>query len=76
MLRHLDYNNRLISIVSLFSGTLCISTLMATLQNDQVYEGLSKEEHIVSLCEDLSPPSGASSFMRRTTPSERKSYEK
>ena len=24
MLRHSDYNNRLISIVSLFSGTLCI----------------------------------------------------
>ena len=41
---------------------------MATLQNVQVYEGLSKEEHTVSFRKDPSPSCGASSVMRHTTP--------
>ena len=52
-----------------------VSTLMATLQNAQVYEGLSKEEHTVSFRKDPSPSCGASSVMRHTTPSEQKFYE-
>ena len=52
-----------------------ISTLMATLQSAQVCEGLSKEEHIVSLCEDPSPSCGTSSVMRHTIPIERKFYK-
>ena len=49
---------------------------MATLQNAQVYKGLSKEEHTVSFRKDPSPSCGASSVMRHTTPSERKFYGK
>ena len=48
---------------------------MATLQSAQICEGLSKEEHIVSLCEDLSPSCGTSSAMRHTIPIERTFYE-
>ncbi len=47
-----------------------ISTLMATLQSAQICEGLSKEEHIVSLCEDPIPSCGGSSVMRHTIPIE------
>ena len=43
-----------------------ISTLMATLQNAQVYKGLSKEEHTVSFRKDPSPSCGASTVMRHT----------
>ena len=52
-----------------------ISTLMATLQSAQICEGLSKEEHIVSLCEDPSPSFGTSSVMRHTIPIEQKFYK-
>ena len=49
---------------------------MATLQNHQVYEGLSKEEHTVPFRKYPSHSCGASSVMRHTTPSERTFYEK
>ena len=38
---------------------------MAALQNVQVYEGLSKEEHAVSFRKDPSPSCGASSVIQR-----------
>ena len=40
-----------------------ISTLMATLQSAQICEGLSKEEHVVFLCENPSPCCGTSCVM-------------
>ncbi|CAB4007563.1 Hypothetical predicted protein [Paramuricea clavata] len=52
-----------------------ISTLMTTLESARICEGLNKEEHIVSLCEDPSPTCGSSSVMRHTIPIERKLYE-
>ena len=52
-----------------------VSTLIATLQSAQICEGLSKEEHIVSLCEDPIPSCGGSSVMRHTIQIERKFYE-
>ena len=52
-----------------------ISTLMTTLESFQICEGLSKKEHIVSICEDPSPTCGISSVMRHTVPIEQKFYE-
>ena len=52
-----------------------ISSLMSTLEEASICEGLSIDEHVNAICEDPTPGSGTSSVMRHTIPIERQHYE-
>ena len=67
---HSIYSNhkRSIKYTSIFS-------LMFTLEEASICEGLSIDEHVNAICEDPTPASGTSSVMRHTIPIERQHYE-